>query len=138
MGTTDGNSCIKYSNRENGREKTPPVSVPVPADFFLFFFLVLVFLPKWYTVGFYGIRCRSGRDFPVPFSTLLLGAYVQDPEVWGEFHGGISTEKSRWSKAYQRCSIDREENNDIPQTGAELRRSIGGALTDALVVGHLY
>ena len=40
-------------------------------------------------------------------------------------------------KADQRCSIDREENNDIPQTGAELRRSIGGALTDALVVGHL-
>ena len=68
---------------------------------------------------------------------VLLGACVQDPEVCGEFHGGVSTEKSRWSKAYQRCSIDREENNDLPQTGAERRRSIGGALTDALVVGHL-
>ena len=40
-------------------------------------------------------------------------------------------------KADQRCSIDREENNDLPQMGAERWRSIGGALTDALVVGHL-
>jgi len=68
---------------------------------------------------------------------VLLGACVQDPEVWGEFHGGVSTEKSRWSKADQRCSIDREENNDLPQTGAERQRSIKGTLTDALVVGHL-
>ena len=68
---------------------------------------------------------------------VLLGACVQDPEVCGEFHGGVSTEKSRWSKADQRCSIDREENNDLPQTGAERWRSIGGALSDALVVGHL-
>jgi len=30
---------------------------------------------------------------------VLLGACIQDPEVWGEFHGGVSTEKSRWSKA---------------------------------------
>ena len=30
---------------------------------------------------------------------VLLGACVQDPEVWGEFHGGVSTEKSRWSKS---------------------------------------
>ena len=68
---------------------------------------------------------------------VLLGAYVQDPEVWGEFHGGVSTEKSRWSKADQRCSIVREESNDLPQTGAERWRNIGGALTNALVVGHL-
>ena len=68
---------------------------------------------------------------------VLLGACVQDPEVWGEFHGGVSTEKSRWSKAYQRCSIDREETNDLAQTRVERRRSIGGALADALVVGHL-
>ena len=40
-------------------------------------------------------------------------------------------------KADQGCNIDREENNDLPQTGAERRRSIGGALTDALVVGHV-
>ena len=40
-------------------------------------------------------------------------------------------------KADQRCSIDREENNDLPQMRAEQRRSIAGALTDALVVGHL-
>ena len=26
---------------------------------------------------------------------VLLGACVQDPEVLGEFHGGVSTEKSR-------------------------------------------
>ena len=68
---------------------------------------------------------------------VLLGACVQDPEVWGEFYGGVSIEKSRWSKADQRCSIDREENNDLPQMGAERWRSIGGALTDVLVVGHL-
>ena len=30
---------------------------------------------------------------------VLLGACVQDPEVWGEFHGSVSTEKSRWSKS---------------------------------------
>ena len=30
---------------------------------------------------------------------VLLGACVQDPEVLGEFHGGVSTEKSRWSKS---------------------------------------
>jgi hypothetical protein len=68
---------------------------------------------------------------------VLLGACVQDPEVWGEFHGSVSTEKSRWSKVDRRCSIDREENNDLPQIGAERWRSIGGALADALVVGHL-
>ena len=68
---------------------------------------------------------------------VLLGACIQDPEVWGEFHGGVSIEKSRWSKADQRCSIDTEENNDLPQTGTERRRSIRGTLTDALVVGHL-
>ena len=68
---------------------------------------------------------------------VLLGACIQDPEVWGEFHGGVSTEKSICSKEDQRCSIDREENNDLPQTRAERRRSIGGALADALVVGHL-
>ena len=45
---------------------------------------------------------------------VLLGACVQDPEVWGEFYGGVSIEKSRWSKADQRCSIDREKNNDLP------------------------
>ena len=68
---------------------------------------------------------------------VLLGACVQDSKVWREFHGSVSTEKSRWSKADQRYSIDKEENNDLPQTGAERRRSIGGALADALVVGHL-
>ena len=67
---------------------------------------------------------------------VLLGACVQDPEVWGEFYGGVSIEKNRWSKADQRCSIDREENNDLPQMGAERWRSIGGAFADALVVGH--
>ena len=40
-------------------------------------------------------------------------------------------------KADQGCSIDREENNDLPQTGAERRRSIGGALAGALVARHL-
>jgi len=30
-----------------------------------------------------------------------------------------------------------EEDDVLPQTGAERRRSVGGALADALVVGHL-
>ena len=37
-GTTDGNFCIQYGNCENGREKTPPVFVPVPTDFSCSFF----------------------------------------------------------------------------------------------------
>ena len=45
---------------------------------------------------------------------VVLGTRIQDPEVGGELHGIVPTEKSRWSKAYQRCSIDREENNDLP------------------------
>ena len=50
------------------------------------------------------------RPCPVEFATSLielaeevanvvLGTRVQDPEVGGEFHGGVPTEKSRWSKA---------------------------------------
>ena len=68
---------------------------------------------------------------------VVLGTRVQDPEVGGELHGSVPTEKSRWSKADQECSIDREEDNVLPQMGTERWRSVGGALTDALVVGHL-
>ena len=55
----------------------------------------------------------------------------------GELHDSVPTEKSIWSKVDQECSIDREEDNVLPQTGTERRRSIGGGLADALVVGHL-
>ena len=41
-----------------------------PFLFLPIFFCSCFFLPKRYTIGFYGIRCRSGRDFPVPFSIL--------------------------------------------------------------------
>ena len=36
-GKTDGNSCLEYGNRENGREMPSPVSVPVTAEISRFF-----------------------------------------------------------------------------------------------------
>ena len=69
---------------------------------------------------------------------VVLGTRVQDLEIGEKLHGSVPTEKSRWSKADQECSIDREEDNVLPQTGMERRRSVGGALADALVVCHLF
>jgi len=66
---TDGNSRIKYRNRETvGRM---PLRFPFPLPlFFPFFSPFLFFLPKRYTAGLYGIRCSSGRNFPIPFSSI--------------------------------------------------------------------
>ena len=69
----ENRSRIEYGNRENGPEEAYPVSVPVAAVFSRFFSYSCFFLPKWYTEGLYGIRCWSGRDFPVPFSSLVTG-----------------------------------------------------------------
>ena len=38
-------------------------------------------------------------------ANVVLGALVQDLEVGGELHGGVPTEKSRWSKADLSCNI---------------------------------
>ena len=68
---------------------------------------------------------------------VVLGTRVQDLEIGEKLHGSVPTEKSIWSKADKKCSIDREEDNILPQTGTQRRRSVGGGLADALVVGHL-
>ena len=68
---------------------------------------------------------------------VVLGTRVQDLEIGGKLHGNVPTEKSIWSKKIKKCNIDREEDKVLPQTGTERRRSVGGALADALVVGHL-
>ena len=67
---TDGNFPVKYGNRRYGQESPLTASAPVPAVFSRVFSCFLFFLSIRYTIGLYGIRCRSGRDFPVPFSTL--------------------------------------------------------------------
>ena len=41
-------------------------------------------------------------------------------------------------KRIRKCNIDREEDDVLPQTGTERQRSVGGALADAVVVGHLF
>ena len=68
---------------------------------------------------------------------VVLGALVQDLEVGGELHGGVSTEKNRWSKANWKYNIGGKEDNVLPQTGTKRRRSVGGTLADVLVVVHL-
>ena len=68
---------------------------------------------------------------------VVLGALVQDSKIGGELHGGVPTEKNRWSKADLSCSGDGKKDDVLPQTGTERRRSIRGTLADALVVGHL-
>jgi len=45
---------------------------------------------------------------------VLLGACVQDPEVWGSSMAAYLQRRADGQKADQRCSIDREENNDLP------------------------
>jgi hypothetical protein len=41
------------------KEKDSPVSAPVTAVFYPFFSFPYFLLPKRYTVGLYGIQCRS-------------------------------------------------------------------------------
>ena len=64
--------------RENGTlntvGKTPqPISFPFPPVFPFYFLVFLFFSRKRFTVGLDGKRSRSGRDFPIPFSTLPTG-----------------------------------------------------------------
>ena len=68
---------------------------------------------------------------------VLLGACVQDLEVGRWLHSGVPARRSKCSETDQRYSTDGEGDNDLPQTGAERRRSVGGALANALVVGHM-
>ena len=69
---------------------------------------------------------------------VVLGTRVQDLEIGEKLHGSVPTEKSIWSKKIKKCNIDREEDKVLPQTGMKRRRSVGGALADALVVCHLF
>jgi hypothetical protein len=64
----------KYEIRGYGRENGSTDFVPVFAEFFRFFSCFLFLLIIRYTVGLCGIRCRSGWDFPVLFSSLAGAA----------------------------------------------------------------
>ena len=57
---------------------------------------------KRYTVGFYGIRWRSGRDFPVPFSTLTR---VQSPAVEESLLSGLVLREVRVLLGPQRVQV---------------------------------
>jgi hypothetical protein len=74
-----GNSCgifpVEYSNRKTGRENTSTDFAPVPAGFPGVFPGFPVFLTKQFMDGLDGMRCRSGRDFLVPFSSLWTRAW---------------------------------------------------------------
>ena len=88
-GNSRGNFPAKNGNRENGRENTPTVSVPVPARFPVLFAIFLFFPRKRFTVGLNGKRSRSGRDFPVPFSTLAVCGVGVAFLLWAQMGAGI-------------------------------------------------
>ena len=66
---------------------------------------------------------------------VALGTLVQGLEVGGELDGGVSTEMK--SDGDLKCNIG-EKMNDLPEAGAERRRSTGRSLAGALVAGHLF
>jgi len=66
---------------------------------------------------------------------VALGTLVQGLEVGGELDGGVSAEMK--SDGDLKCNIG-EKMNDLPEAGAERRRSTGRSLAGALVAGHLF
>ena len=69
---------------------------------------------------------------------VVLGTLVQDPEVGGSSMAAYLQRRTDGQKRIRKCNIDREEDDVLPQTGTERQRSVGGALADAVVVGHLF
>ena len=77
MGITDGNSQIKYGNRENGQEMPSPVSAPVIADF-PNFFLFLIFPIKMV----HGLFIRDIVPVGIGFSRLVFIPISVGVHVW--------------------------------------------------------
>jgi hypothetical protein len=88
---------VQNRNRQFGWEKSPTDFAPVPADFSWFFPRFLIFLTKRSAVGFHGSRCRTGRDFPVPFSSLV----VEGSEIYNfGIHCSVHFSSNFWSKSW--------------------------------------
>ena len=79
--TNTGIFPAENGNRENGPKNTPTIPVSVPARFPVLFSHFTIFSQKRFTVGLNSKRSRSGRDFPVPFSTLIPTPSEWDPHV---------------------------------------------------------